>query len=400
MNTQSKILLDKIFAKTAAFLLNIIVRIVGKILSIDHNLDKEFKTIAISKFKGLGSILQSTPMIHAIRQRYPDAEIIYVTTPVNKALLEKIDWIDTIILVDDSGFFKFIQTNITALLQLIKKRPEIYFDLEIYSDYSTLFTTFTLAKNRVGFYLRSSSFRLGIYTHMMFYNSRVPASQIYLQLTKLINCDTDSATFYDFSNYGEPRSNQYIVINPNSSDLREERRWEKSKFIELTRRILNELPEYEVLLIGSKGEASYVNEISDAINHPRLINTAGKTTLKELISIISHTSLLITNDTGPMHLAFCAKSPTVCLYGPSAPEKYVMNDATYIIYHRLYCSPCVHDFEFAPCNGDNQCMKLIQVQEVFDQVLLAIQKEKPQTLYKNPPHILNQEKKVFGIINR
>lgn len=400
MNTQSKILLDKIFAKTVAFFLNVIVRLVGKILSIDHDLNKEFKTIAISKFKGLGSILQSTPMIHAIRQRYPDAEIIYVTTPANRALLEKIHWIDTIIVVDDSSFFKFIWSNITALLQLIRKRPEIYFDLEIYSDYSTLFTTFTLAKNRVGFYLRSSSFRLGIYTHMMFFNARVPVSQIYLQLTKLIHCDTSSAEFYDFSNYGEPRPKEYLVINPNTSDLREERRWEKSKFVQLIQKITTELPQYDVLLIGSKSEAAYVNEIMDAIPHPNVINTAGKTTLDELISIISHAQLLITNDTGPMHLSFCAKSPTVCLYGPSAPEKYVKNDSTYIIYHRLYCSPCVHDFEFAPCNGDNQCMQMIQVQEVYDQVLMALQNQKPVNRYENPPHILDQEKKVFGIINR
>lgn len=400
MKTQNKILLDKIFAKTAAVFLNILVRFLGKILSIDHNLDKEFKTIAISKFKGLGSILQSTPMIHAIRKRYPNAEIIYVSTPANKALLEKIEWIDTVIIVDDSSIFKFIITNITSLWQLIKKRPEIYFDLEIYSDYSTLFTTFTIAKNRVGFYLRSSSFRMGIYTHMMFFNTRVPISKIYLQLTQLIDCDTESAEFYDFSNYGKKREKEYIVINPNTSDLREERRWEKSNFIQLIQRIVKELPQYEILLIGSKSEKDYVDTIHSVINHPSVINTAGKTSLDQLISIISHARLLITNDTGPMHLAFCTKSPVVCLYGPSAPEKYIKNDSTYIIYHRLYCSPCVHDFEVAPCNGDNQCMKLIQVSEVFDQVQLAINNSHPTETYTSPPHILDHEGKVYGIVNR
>jgi ADP-heptose:LPS heptosyltransferase len=400
LKTQNKILLDKVFAKTAAIFLNILVRFLGKILSIDHNLNKEFKTIAISKFKGLGSILQSTPMIHAIRQRYPNAEIIYVSTPANKALLEKIDWIDTVITIDDSSIHKFIITNISSLWQLIKKRPEIYFDLEIYSDYSTLFTTFTLAKNRVGFYLRSSSFRLGIYTHMMFFNTRVPISHIYLQLTKLIDCNTDSAEFYDFSNFGSKREKEYLVINPNTSDLREERRWEKSNFIQLIQRILKELPQYDILLIGSKSEKNYVDEICASINHPRIINTAGKTSLDQLISIISHTRLLITNDTGPMHLAFCTKSPVVCLYGPSAPEKYVKNNSTYIIYHRLYCSPCVHDFEVAPCNGDNQCMKLIQVSEVFEQVQLAIKNSHPTETYVSPPHILDHQGKVYGIVNR
>ena len=198
MNTRNKIFLDKFIAKPLGIILNVFVRILGKILRIDHNLDKEFKTIAVSKFKGLGSILQSTPMLDAIRKRYPNAEIIYVSTKSNEGLLRKIDWIDTVIVVDDSSLWKFFISNIRALWKLIRKRPEIYFDLEIYSDYSTLFTTFTLSKNRVGFYLRSSSFRMGIYTQMMFFNPNVPISKVYLQLSKLIDCDVESASFFDF----------------------------------------------------------------------------------------------------------------------------------------------------------------------------------------------------------
>src|SRR5690606_41311836 len=98
---RSQILLDKYIAKPVAYLLNFIVRIAGKLLSIDHNLNKDFRTIAICKFKGMGSIIQATPMLQAIRNRFPDAEIIFVSSVANKSLLEKIDLVNTIITLDD-----------------------------------------------------------------------------------------------------------------------------------------------------------------------------------------------------------------------------------------------------------------------------------------------------------
>ena len=63
MNIRKQIVADKIIAKPVAFLLNFLVRIVGQLLSIEHRLDKDFKTIVICKFKGMGSIIQSSPML-------------------------------------------------------------------------------------------------------------------------------------------------------------------------------------------------------------------------------------------------------------------------------------------------------------------------------------------------
>ncbi len=403
MNTRNKIFLDKFIAKPLGIILNVFVRILGKILRIDHDLDKEFKTIAISKFKGLGSILQSTPMIDAIRKRYPNAEIIYVSTKSNEGLLNKINWIDTVIVVDDSSLWRFLVSNISALWKLIKKRPEIYFDLEIYSDYSTLFTTFTLSKNRVGFYLRSSSFRMGIYTQMMFFNPRVPISKVYLQLSKLIDCDVEAASFFDFPKHEDAykiSDKPYIVINPNASDLRLERRWEMHKFIEIIKLILKKYPNFDVVLIGGKDEAKYTTEIYESIDSNSLINSAGKTTLNQLIEIIQQAALLVTNDTGPMHIAFCTKIPVVCLFGPCAPEQYGTNERAFIVYRRLYCSPCVHDFEIAPCKGDNQCMKLIETLEVFETVVKALDSQNKEMKIMHTDLILSTKEKIFGKIER
>lgn len=400
MKVKNQRLIDKYVAKPVAYLFNFLVRIIGEILNIDHNLNKDFKTIAICKFKGMGSIIQSTPMISAIRRKYPNAKIIFVSTLSNKTLLEKIHWIDQVIIIDDGNLLKFIKTNVTALYSLIKLRPGVYFDLEIYSDYSTLFTLFSLSVNRVGFYLRSSTFNMGIYTHMMFFNPRVPISMVYLQMAQLLNCEADAARIYPLKST-TPLLNQkngnYIVINPNASDLRLERRWPKQNFIDLIRLILLELPDYDILLIGSKNERDYTESISTALNDVRVKNTSGKTSIDELIGIIANARVMISNDTGPMHVAFCTNTPVLCLFGPCSPEQYGKSKRAYVIYKQVYCSPCVHDFEVPPCKGNNVCMKLITTNEVFlrfkmilEQPHEEIQEEVGQVIYNYNSTVLGK----------
>nr|MBA3899514.1 hypothetical protein [Bacteroidota bacterium] len=112
MKVKKQLIIDKYIAKPIAYLLNFIVRIFGKIFSIDHSLEKEFKTIAICKFKGMGSIIQATPMIYSIRKRYPKANIIFISTEANRKILEKINWVDTIVTIDDNSIFSLITSNI------------------------------------------------------------------------------------------------------------------------------------------------------------------------------------------------------------------------------------------------------------------------------------------------
>ncbi len=406
MNTRSQILLDKYIAKPVAYLLNFIVRIAGKLLSIDHNLNKDFKTIAVCKFKGMGSIIQATPMLQAIRNRFPDAEIIFVSSVANKSLLEKIDLVDTIITLDDRNMRRFGLSCLRALVRLVRKRPDVYIDLEIYSDFSTLFTLFTLSKNRIGFYLRSSSFRMGIYTQMMFFNPHVPISDVYLQLAALLYCRIDGNRLFPLHKNikveNKHRSGTYILINPNASDIRLERRWNAQNFISLVRMVRVAFPDHEILLIGGKSEKEYTDQIANTIHSEKVASLAGATTIDELIYLIRNATLMVSNDTGPMHIAFSTETPVICLFGPCAPGQYGMNRYAHVVYKRVYCSPCVHEFETAPCNGNNICMQLISVQEVYDMVVkvLSDMKYPVNTALEDDRPIYQLDGLTLGLVNR
>ncbi|HNW97934.1 MAG TPA: glycosyltransferase family 9 protein [Bacteroidales bacterium] len=377
MNTSTEIKIDRLIVKPIAYILNLFVRLAGKLLKIDHSLNKKFKTLAISKYKGMGSIIQATPLIQSLRKNYPEAKIIFITTQTNEELLKKIKCIDEIIVLNDRNSFILVKSLPSFILKIISKKIDIYYDLEIYSNISTLISALSMAKNRFGFYLRSSDYRLGIYTHMMFYNVKSPIYQTYLQFARLSiaeeNIVTDILSIKSTDSLKPSskiieniKSKKYIVINPNASDLRIERRWDAQKFSDLIKRISEKYPSLEIILIGNKNEKKYVDEIINSVNNKSVISLAGETSVEELIAIIENAEILITNDTGPLHLAFATKTKVVALFGPCSPAQYANIDRCSVIYKNVYCSPCVHEFISPPCNGNNICMKLIKVDEVFD----------------------------------
>lgn len=351
-----------------AFPLNFLVRLVGFVTNFDHSLKGDKRKIVVCKYKGMGSIIQATPLIQTLKTSYPNAKITFVSSVENKSILERISIIDQVLLVDDRKFLSLIGSTIRLLTQLVRMRADLYIDLEIYSNFSSIITTFSMAKDRFGYYLSTSKYRMGMYTHMMYFNTNSPISESYLQFARLLDCEKIIHHQFVFEEKKEfsPHLENYIIINCNASDLRIERRWPKQSFIDLIHFVRKSNNELSIVLIGSKNEAEYVAEISNSFSEDnKVLDLSGKTTLNELIELIRHSNFVITNDTGPMHLSSALQKKTIALFGPCSPQQYAIGENIIPIYKDLYCSPCVHEFIVPPCKGNNQCMKSIGVEEVL-----------------------------------
>ena len=419
MKTKTKIILDAWLGRTLVFLLNICARILGKILGIDHSFDRKPNRIVICKFLGMGSIIQATPLLSTLRKNFPEAKIIFLTSKSNVKLLELIDAIDGILYIDDSSAGRIFMTTYEVLRNFWRKKPDLYIDLETYSFYSTVLATVSLARNRFGFYRIERNIRMGVYTHMMFFNSRAPIAQSYLQMARLAGCRevTDSLFRFKVNERDESSmlqklssltgnsSGKYIVINPNASDLRIERRWPAKNVIHLIHRLRLAFPDKIIVLIGSANESEWVRGIHKELDEPsakKVFNTAGRFSLNELFALIRNSELVITNDTGPMHISFALDRPTIALFGPASPSQYGQNPNAFGVYKNIYCSPCVHDFLSPPCRGDNQCMKQISVDEVFrlcEEILCNPGKE--GNIQVPPMNFLKKDKhETLGIVDR
>lgn len=383
MQTQTQIGWDARLGGLLCYLLRIAVRIVGKILGLNHALNRDFERIVVCKFKGMGSIVQASALLRSLRIRYPEARLVFLSTKANRAILEALpDGPHEIWLVDDRSLFVLLRSSLNTLLRSWRFRPQLYLDLEVYSNYSSLMCTLSCATNRIGFYKSDKEYRSGLYTHLMYYNIKAPLSEIYLQMLRLLpgavahphlQKPKYQSSIEHIKASLSINTSKYLVINPNASDLRLERRWPAASFVALCKDLLEQQPEFSLVFTGGPAEAGYVQQLLEQCPHDaRIINSSGRLSLDSLLSLMAHANAVITNDTGPLHLALAFQIPTVGLFGPCAPSQYGQMERCIPVYRNLYCSPCVHEFSQPPCRGDNQCMKQIQttrVMQALDQAL-------------------------------
>jgi heptosyltransferase-2 len=152
------------------------------------------------------------------------------------------------------------------------------------------------------------------------------------------------------------------------------KRWPAEQFIAAARNI-QERTSCVWLILGGKGDAALADEIHSALRAPpsTLHNLAGQTSLRELMALLKLCRVLLTNDTGPMHVAAALGTPVVALFGSTAPELTgpgLPGD----LRHRLLtsdapCSPCF----LRECPIDFRCLRAIGSDRVVAAVLEAVQ---------------------------
>lgn len=372
MKVSRKILIDRVVGGFICFPINYLAIATSKLMKRDR-VEIAIKKVCIGKYLGMGSIINAIPLMESIKAKYPDSKIYFVTSIKNRSFTPLIGLIDESIYVDDRSVISTIKTTLQAVIKLWKVRPDVFLDLEIYSYYASLVCYFSMAKIRVGFFRKSTFLKDGLYTKLVYFNVLSSITFLYHRMGSVIGATSYSADVsksFKLKNQKLRNTQHRILINPNASDLSFERRWPKEKFAELINQIITADKSIEVFLVGSKVERELSEEIISLIekSHANVFNKCGSYDLEQFFEIISTAKLLVTNDSGPMHMAFSFKLPTVCLFGPVHPDQYVSLSnplITRVIYKKILCSPCIHQTEFPPCRGDNVCMKLITVPEVL-----------------------------------
>ncbi len=187
MTHRQRILADRLMAVPAAFLFNGIARILGRWMKRDHSItSSNVKRIVVAKLIGMGSILQATPLLNALKQRYPDATITFVTMRSNGEFVNRLSFVDEVLVLDDRNAFAMAVSTVQTLAALIRRRADLYFDLELYSAFASLLALWAVTRIRIGFYRHSVAFKNGIYTHLVYFNTRMPVRQLYLQLGRVV----------------------------------------------------------------------------------------------------------------------------------------------------------------------------------------------------------------------
>jgi heptosyltransferase-2 len=148
------------------------------------------------------------------------------------------------------------------------------------------------------------------------------------------------------------------------------KRWLPERFAEVAAAIAAEKVQW--ILFGTAKDAAIGELIVKAIGN-NCVNRIGQTTLEQLIDELRTCRLLLTNDTGTMHLASLLGVPTVAVFGSTEPRLTSPIGKDHIILrHHVECSPCF----LRECPSDFRCMKAVSVAEVRDAVLSILRRKR------------------------
>ena len=340
-----------------------------------------YRRILVMKFFGMGSILLASPMLRAIKARHPDTSIGFLTFEANRDIVTRLGLVDEVYTLRTGNLRQFAVDLLRSLRLIRRARYDVTIDMEFFSKFSTIITYLSGSPVRIGYFMRQL-WRGDLLTEQIYYNHFKHITEVIgalavpldvritdgsIQRPMISTSDLERASEL-LASEGVGPDELVIAFNVNVSDLSLERRWPKEHFQQLAAALLLEL-DARLLFVGGAGDISYVSEvIAPFAGNARVIALAGKTSLGELLGVMTRCDLFITNDSGPLHLAASLGIPTVSFFGPETPVLYGPRGGDALIFHEeLYCSPCLNVFNVktAPCAGRNLCLSAIKVDTVL-----------------------------------
>jgi ADP-heptose:LPS heptosyltransferase len=373
MNLRLLLIIDYYIGSFLHILLKPFVILLGKILRREHDL-KKCRTVTVIKMLGGGSLTVAYPALVAIKNAPTVQRLHLLTTPAVKPFGEALGIFDDIIVIRINSPLQLFTDSLIAVRKLFL--CDAIVDLEIHSRLTTVLALGTCARNRVGFYTRDSFWRKNLSTHLLFCNIKSGIYNFYDQVAALFGSQVQSFATYQetFRRFiGAPDSQSddetlKIAISPCASDLLTERMLQLEEWILILGRRIQRTTKGQkvaVALFGEAGDRARLNEMANAMEKAfpgvSVENRAGRTILIESVREISHMDELICIDSALMHFSRLMGLPTASFWGPTDPESLLRpwpGGREEVHYSKLPCSPCVHLTDFAPCLGNNICMRL------------------------------------------
>jgi heptosyltransferase-1 len=334
--------------------------------------------ILIVKLSAIGDVVHTLPSLAALRNLYPDAHITWVIEEASSDLIKGHPYLDRVIISHRKKWIHDLKhgrigTSLREMKSFIRDLKARSYDLVI--DFHGLF------KSAMVVSLSSGKRKLG-YDSMQelsgfFLNEKIPedmkkhAVDRYLDFPRYLRADVNEAEFLIpigeenkrnveglLRTHGIEKEDKYVAISPVA--LWETKLWEDEKFARLCD-LITEQQKVKVVFTGSDRRKL---ECIQLLMKSSSINLGGKTTLRDLAYLYQLASLLITTDSGPMHIAASVGTPVIALFGPTDPLRTgPYGKGHRVIRKELSCSPC-----FLKKCDSKKCMQDITVEEVFQAV--------------------------------
>lgn len=301
--------------------------------------------ILLIKPSALGDVVHTLPVLSLLRRKFSKAWISWLIAPAWRPLVEKNPHLDETLDFDRRrlGDVTLGEDGIGRAIELGRDLASRHFDLVIDLQgllRSALLTWSTHATIRVGFdYAREGAWLA--YTHFVSTpHAQRHAVERYLDVAEFLGCGRGPVRF-DFAISEHDRNtiasmlegrDRYAVLMPGTNW--DTKRWPVSHFDTLASQIRSKL-DLPVVVAGAGDAVPLAKQIRADLN------LAGRTSLTQLIALLENASLVVANDSGPMHIASALNRPLVTIFGPTNPVRtgpYARPDT--VVRLDIACSPC------------------------------------------------------------
>ncbi|MFH1615284.1 MAG: lipopolysaccharide heptosyltransferase I [Planctomycetota bacterium] len=307
-------------------------------------MNKDFRKILIIKPSSLGDIVHTLPALTALRKSFPKAVITWLVRPAFAPLIEKHPHLDQIIFFERKflGTAWYNPIALWSLVELIARLRREKFDLVI--DLQGLLRTALLA------WLTGSKKRFGMSNARefapLFYSNRIPQTPDTVHVVNyyrsIINAAGAACGDVDFiipiSADAKQQVNlllhkhgmdncPYAVLVPGST--LPEKNWPIANYAAVADMLASKFA-LRFVAVGTGNEKQTVAQLSN-IAKTEILNLAGQTTLKQLVALLKNAAIVISNDTGPGHIAAALGISLVQIFGPTNPARvgpYGRNNCT------------------------------------------------------------------------
>jgi len=322
---------------------------------------QSIKNILIIKPGAIGDVLHLTPVIRALRERYPEARITFMLgSRVTAALLENNPFVHETILFDKRGEHR----SFSGLIALWRRIRQGRFDLVVNFQRSNL----------KAWFLITAAFPCRVLVYHKAKNRVVHAVVNHLETLAPLGIDpaavdlkldffpspADEEFADTFIRTASLEGRRIVAFNPGTAHLC--KCWPIEKFALLGDLLIDRLG-VAVVVLGSHAEKHLAETIMSGMRNQAHDLTG--CSLGESGALLKRTALLVTGDTGPMHIASAVGTRVLALYGPIPPQR----SGPFGLGHRVI----MHDeLDCCPCNSFDcrspvfrRCMEEISVEEVF-----------------------------------
>ncbi len=353
------------------------------------------KRILVIRTDLMGDVVLSLPAVHALRRAYPEASIDMMVLPPNIGVIQYDPAISRIVTYDPNVWRRpnafLTLASYRKFLALMRDLRAANYDLclSLAGDWASVFAFFSGARRRVGYRDEAYPFfmtdpvpgrRYRIRQHEVDYiaglaraaggiierDQRLPMLVVSEQAKEEVKALLAS--------HGVREGDLLIAAHTGATNGLA-KRWPIPHWAALADRLIEELGA-TVVLTGAASDAEMVNAVVARMHHQPL-NVVGKTSVPQLAALLSLCDLVISGDSGPLHMACAVNTPVVAIHGPTDPALSgpVGKEAT-VLRLGLWCSPCYDASYWAECRFFHPvCMKGI----LPDEVLAAVRERLEQS---------------------